>query len=83
MPTATLTTQGQVTIPKKIRDYLQLHSGDKLEFFIQDDGIVSVRPMVARVVELAGILYQSDRKPATVEDMNLAIRERAGRLSAP
>lgn len=83
MPAATLTTKGQVTIPKKIRDYMQLHSGDKLEFFIQDNGIVSVRPMVVRVTELAGILYQSDRNPATVEEMNLAIKEKAKQLHTP
>jgi len=31
MAVATLTTKGQVTIPKKIRDTLKLHTGDKIE----------------------------------------------------
>ena len=42
MPTATLTTKGQVTIPKEVREHLGVDTGDRLSFVVQDDGSVVV-----------------------------------------
>jgi len=39
----TLTSKGQVTIPKPIREYLGLDAGDEVEFEFADDGSVRVR----------------------------------------
>jgi AbrB family looped-hinge helix DNA binding protein len=39
----TLTTKGQVTIPKAIRDKLGLKPFDKLRFFIDGEGEVRIR----------------------------------------
>jgi AbrB family looped-hinge helix DNA binding protein len=39
----TLTSKGQVTIPKPIREYLGLDAGDAVEFEFADDGSVLVR----------------------------------------
>jgi AbrB family looped-hinge helix DNA binding protein len=36
MTLATLTSKGQVTIPKQVRDSLRLHTGDKVEFVITE-----------------------------------------------
>jgi len=36
MAIATLTTKGQVTIPKKIRETLKLHTGDKIEIIVTE-----------------------------------------------
>jgi len=41
---ATITSKGQVTIPKQIRDELGLTAGTELEFIIGDDGTIRVRP---------------------------------------
>ena len=41
---ATVTSKGQVTIPKEIRDRLGLEAGQEIEFHIRDDGSVEVRP---------------------------------------
>ncbi|PKM81994.1 MAG: AbrB/MazE/SpoVT family DNA-binding domain-containing protein [Firmicutes bacterium HGW-Firmicutes-14] len=40
---ANLTTKGQVTIPKEIRERLQLRQGDKVIFEIKDGGEVIVK----------------------------------------
>jgi len=38
MPITTMTSKGEVTIPKEIRDHLELHSGDRLEFTFEEGG---------------------------------------------
>ena len=37
MSTATVTTKGQITIPKKIRQALDLRAGDQLVFVVEGD----------------------------------------------
>lgn len=39
---ATLTSKGQLTLPKAFRSQLRLHAGDRLEFFVRDDGHVEM-----------------------------------------
>ena len=46
--TTTLTIKGQVTIPKQIRDALDLQPGCKLNFAVNDDGDVLLQKAVAR-----------------------------------
>ena len=41
---ATTTSKGQVTIPKEIRDRLDIEEGTELEFVLEDDGTLTVRP---------------------------------------
>jgi AbrB family looped-hinge helix DNA binding protein len=44
--TTTMTTKGQVTIPKPIRDFLGLGPGSQVEFEYGPDGQVVLRPAV-------------------------------------
>ena len=76
MSTARLTSKGQLVIPKDIRDYMHLQPGDRLDFIIQDNGDVVIRPMVTDVRELKGILHVSGRQPVSVVAMDEAIRKR-------
>jgi antitoxin PrlF len=78
MSTSTLTSKGQTTIPKDIRERLNLHPGDRLEFVIDEDGRVLVLPASIDASELAGML-KPPAKPVTVAEMNRAIRKRRGR----
>jgi AbrB family looped-hinge helix DNA binding protein len=78
MSTSTLTSKGQITIPKDIRKQLNLHSGDRLEFVIDEDGRVLVLSASIDASESAGML-KSPARPVSVEEMNRAIRKRGGR----
>jgi len=40
---ATITSKGQVTIPKRIRDELGLDAGTEVEFIIEEDGSIRVQ----------------------------------------
>jgi antitoxin PrlF len=80
MPTATLTSKGQITLPKAIRDLLRLGAGDRVDFVVRDDGTVVLRPATVDVRELKGLLHRKGRPALSVTDMNAIIRRRgAGR----
>ena len=74
MPTATLTTKGQVTIPKEVRDRLGIDTGARLDFIIQEDGTVLVQPITRHVRELGGLLHRSRRR-VSVKEMDEGIRK--------
>lgn len=76
MPTATLTTKGQITIPKSVRDHLGVDTGDRLSFAVQEDGSVVITPITRHVHELAGMLHRPGRRPVSVERMDEAIARR-------
>jgi antitoxin PrlF len=71
--TATLTTKGQTTIPKEVREHLKLNAGDKLDFVIASDGQVILKPATIDVRDLKGLLKRAGRKSVTIEDMNAAV----------
>jgi antitoxin PrlF len=79
MPTSTMSSKGQTVIPKAIRERLGLQPGDALDFVVQDDGDVILRPALEDVRRLKGVLRRASRAPVTVQEMNRAIRERRGR----
>lgn len=76
MEKATLTSKGQVTIPKNIRKFLDLHAGGKVEFAFNDRNEVILKTVTKKVDEVFGMLYQPERKPSTVADMDARIREK-------
>ncbi|MEO8751751.1 MAG: type II toxin-antitoxin system PrlF family antitoxin [Casimicrobiaceae bacterium] len=73
MPVATITSKGQTTIPKQVREHLKLNPGDKLDFVIESGGRVVIRPAKLDVRELKGLLKRSAGKALSIEDMNDAI----------
>jgi AbrB family looped-hinge helix DNA binding protein len=77
MPSATVTSKGQITLPKAIRDRLHLDAGDRVDFVVKDDGTVILRPVTVDVRELKGLLHRKGLKPLSVEEMNAVIRRRA------
>jgi antitoxin PrlF len=64
---ATLTSKGQTTIPKPIRDSLGLKTGDRMSFTLMPDGVVVMRVKNKHVSALAGLLYKKGRKSVPIE----------------
>jgi AbrB family looped-hinge helix DNA binding protein len=78
MPEATLTSKGQVTIPKRVREHLRLSTGDRVDFVVTDQGDVLLRPARRDIRELRGLL-RKPAKAATTEQMDSAIARHLSR----
>ncbi len=76
MVLTTLTTKGQVTIPKQIRDTLKLHTGDKIEIIVTENREALIRPVSKKVDDVFGKLYKPTKKSISLESMNDAIKDR-------
>ena len=68
-----MTSKGRISIPKEIRDRLLLWTGRRLEFQIDRQGHVIMRPLKVDVRELKGIIRSRRKTPVSVEEMNEAI----------
>lgn len=77
MATATITSKGQVTIPKEIRDTLLLQTGDKIDFTLTERGQVVLKPVTRRVDDLFGRLRKPSQKTLSTQEMDAAIKKRA------
>ena len=73
MPTSTLTSKGQITLPKEIRERLKLRKGHRVEFRIDRSGRVVLEPCNNDIRQLKGIIRASRKRPVSVEEMNEAI----------
>jgi antitoxin PrlF len=71
MSTATMTSKGQITLPKPIRIKLGLEAGTRVEFVETPDGFL-VRPATRDIRVLKGTLPKP-RRAVTIEAMNKAI----------
>ncbi|MBX3589444.1 MAG: AbrB/MazE/SpoVT family DNA-binding domain-containing protein [Burkholderiaceae bacterium] len=75
----TLTSKGQVTIPKRIRDALRLEPGSAVEFAVDAQGQVVIQPARAARVRRAKDRFEAARGKATVrwrtEDLMRLLRD--------
>jgi len=76
MALATITTKGQVTIPKSVRDSLMLSTGDKIEFVVTNKREALIRPISKKVDDVFGMLHKPGRRTVSVEEMDEKIRQR-------
>ncbi len=86
----TLTSKGQLTLPKEIRDRLSLEAGAILDFQIQADNTITARRVLPDARRIRGLLKSPHAAPLTVEQMDEALakhlrdktaRNQAGRKS--
>ena len=76
LPESTVTSRGRTTLPKEVRDALDLKAGDKVRYFVHD-GEVRIAPVLP-LSRLFGIL-KYDGPPVTLEEMDRAIAEGVSR----
>lgn len=78
MPTAVVTSKGQITIPKPVREGLGVETGDRVEFVEVEKGVYTVVAATRDIRDLKGMIPKP-AKPVSIEDMNRALRRLAGR----
>ena len=74
MSHATITSKGQITIPKDVRNILHLESGGKVDFFINDNGEAVMRSLSKTTEEVFGILSSPKRRKVSVKEMDKKLR---------
>ena len=77
MPTATITSKGQVTIPLAVRNDMDLAPGSKLEFIPDADGTWRVVKRKRSIMELAGTIEWAG-EPVSLDEMHRKAKQRAG-----
>ena len=72
VPTATVTSKGQLTIPKEVRKALGIKPGTRVDFFEGEKGEYIFRPRTGSIRDLEGFLPKLDHV-LTIDEMNDAI----------
>jgi len=72
---ATLTSKGQVTIPKAVRNRLHLKAGDKVEFVFHENSVEMI-PVSGSVRDLKGMVARPEQT-VSLDEMDQVIREAA------
>ena len=70
---ATITSKGQITLPKPIRDQLGLDTGAVLDFQVLADNTISVRQVKPDARRIRGLLKSPHAKALTVVQMDQAV----------
>lgn len=78
---AVVTSKGQLTLPKPIRDQLGLTEGSRLDFSVNEQGWLMARPVTNTALGLAGMLRRPGRVAVPVEDMAEAVEVTAAALN--
>ncbi len=72
MPTAALTSKGQITIPIEVRKKLGLRPGDRVSFVESRNGEFILKPRNGSIMDLKGIA-RGERRAVPIEEMNATI----------
>jgi antitoxin PrlF len=73
MPRSTVTSKGQITIPKEVRDQMGLKPGDRVDFVKDRSGRFSLRPINTDFRSLKGMIKSPFNRPITLKEMDEAI----------
>lgn len=80
---AAVTSKGQLTLPKAIRQQLNLVQGSRLDFSVNEQGWLMARPVTNTALGLAGVLRRPGRAAVSIEAMADAVEATAAELNAP
>lgn len=73
MPKSTVTSKGQITIPKEVRDEMGLKPGDRVDFVKDRSGHMTLKAINTDFRSLRGILKSKRKTPLTIKEMNEVI----------
>ena len=77
MTTSTISSKGQITIPKQIREFLKVEPSDRIAFTPLEEGKVLITYKQSQVSNLFGMLkHRRLEKPVTLAEMEETIRKR-------
>jgi antitoxin PrlF len=71
-PSTTITSKNQMTLPKQVREDLNLKPGDRLVFRKQEGHYVLEPKLRRSAMDFAGALHDPSRKPLSQEDIKSA-----------
>ena len=78
MDTAKVTSKGQVTIPKKVRKLMDIETGDRVAFELEQDGRLRVSRVRKEPRPVRGLLSEYARgRPVDDAQVRAALRRRA------
>lgn len=73
MAVATVTSKGQITVPKEVREELGLTAGSQVVFVRLGEGHYRMLARTESLTDLAGVLHRAEQPVRTIEEMNEAI----------
>lgn len=76
MSGSTLTSKGQITIPKDVRQRLGIDTGDRIEFVETENNVFKIIPATKDIKSLKGIIPKP-KKSVSLADMEAAIKNKA------
>lgn len=74
MAHSTVTSKGQITIPKTVREKLNLKTGDLVDFVV-NKGSVQLIPVNKTVSEVFGVLSRKSQRPVSVEEIEKGLKK--------
>ena len=81
MVSASMTSKGQITIPKAVRDFLGLSPGDRVAFEMHGSSEVVLKPLTKSVDDVFGKLHNPRVTKKSVSQMNQGIANRMRKRS--
>lgn len=81
MPSAKVTSKGQITIPIEVRKALGIKPGTRIDFHKNENGQFVLYAKTKSIMDLAGCVPKLDHV-VTIEEMNEAILNQAAELDA-
>ena len=74
---SSLTSKGQMTVPKAAREHLKVRAGDRLKIFLHPNGTVVLIPKLP-VSSIKRMFAGRVKKPVSIEEMDAAVEQGAG-----
>lgn len=75
MPASTLTSKGQITIPREVRNRLHLKTGSRVDFIVEASGQVVLKSLDNNFRSVRGIVRSRRKRLVSIKEMNEAIAQ--------